>query len=64
MIYPVRVWTRKGLRKLLRPDKQKSMSAIQVLAQHQNNYKLNKTDEINFKNISAKPLVNDDRTQA
>ncbi len=64
MIYPVKVWTRQGLRKLLRPDKQKSLRTLEALVQHQNNYKLNKTDEINFKNISAKPLVNDDRTQA
>ena len=53
MIYPVRVWTRKGLRKLLRPDKQKSMSAIQALVQHQGNYKLSKTEQIKFKNIAA-----------
>ena len=53
MIYPVKVWTRKGLRKLLRPDKQKSMSAIQALVQHQGNYKLSKTEQIKFKNIAA-----------
>ena len=54
MIYPVKVWTRKGLRKLLRPDKQKSLSAIQALVLHQGNYKLSKNEREKFDRISNK----------
>ena len=57
MIYPVKVWTRQGLRKLLRPDKQKSLSAIQVLVQHQNNYKLSKNEREKFDRLSNKNVT-------
>jgi len=53
MIYPVKVWTRKGLRKLLRYDKQKSKRALEALVLHQDNYKLSKTAKTKFKNIAT-----------
>ena len=57
MIYPVKVWTRKGLRKLLRPDKQKSISAIQALVKHQDNYKLSKNERIRFDRMNVDYVV-------
>ena len=57
MIYPVKVWTRKGLRKLLRPDKQKSISAIQALVKHQDNYKLSKNERIKFDRMNVDYVV-------
>ena len=57
MIYPVKVWTRKGLRKLLRLDKQKSMSAIQALVKHQDNYKLSKNERIRFDRMNVDYVI-------
>jgi len=53
MIYPVKVWTRKGLRKLLRYDKQKSKSALEALVEYQDKYTLSKTAKTKFKNIAT-----------
>ena len=53
MIYPVKVWTRQGLRKLLRPDKQKSLRTLEALVQHQNNYKLSKNERIKFNRMNV-----------
>ena len=40
MIYPIKVWRRKGLRRLLRYDMAKSMSAEEVLKEQQKHYEL------------------------
>ena len=40
MIYPIKVWRRKGLRRLLRYDMAKSMSAKEVLKEQQKHYEL------------------------
>ena len=40
MIYPIKVWRRKGLRRLLRHDMAKSMSAKEVFAAQQKHYEL------------------------
>ena len=57
MIYPVKVWTRQGLRKLLRPDKQKSLRTLEALVQHQNNYKLSKNERIKFDRMTNKNVT-------
>ena len=44
MIYPIKVWSRKGLQRLLRHDMAKSMSAKEVMAAQQKHYVITDAD--------------------
>ena len=48
MIYPIKVWSRKGLRRLLRHDIAKSMSAREVMEEQQKHYAVTDADRKKF----------------
>jgi len=48
VIYPIKVWSRKGLRQLLRHDLKKSMDAKQVLEKQQKHYELSRNERAKF----------------
>ena len=48
MIYPIKVWRRKGLRRLLRHDMAKSMSAKEVFKEQQKHYAVTDADRKKF----------------
>ena len=48
MIYPIKVWSRKGLRRLLRHDMAKSMSAKEVMEEQQKHYAVTDADRKKF----------------
>ena len=48
MIYPIKVWSRKGLRQLLRHDLKKSMDADEVFASQQKHYELSRNERKRF----------------
>jgi len=48
MIYPIKVWRRKGLRRLLRHDMAKSMSAREVMEEQQKHYEVTDADRKKF----------------
>ena len=52
MIYPIKVWSRKGLRRLLRHDMAKSMSAKEVFAVQQKHYEVSDADRKKFDSMN------------
>ena len=52
MIYPIKVWRRKGLRRLLRHDMAKSMSAKEVMAAQQKHYEVSDADRKKFDSMN------------
>ena len=57
MIFPVKVWSRKGLRQLLRHDMAKSMSRADVLKDYQKHYELSDNERRLFDAISTTEYV-------
>tara|TARA_Y100001951_G_scaffold80504_1_gene68493 strand:+ start:111 stop:479 length:369 start_codon:yes stop_codon:yes gene_type:complete len=52
MIYPIRVWRRKGLRRLLRHDLAKSMNAAEVFDEQQKHYELSNNERNKFNRMN------------
>ena len=57
MIYPIKVWSRKGLRRLLRHDMAKSMSAREVMEEQQKHYEVTDADRKKFDRMNLDDWV-------
>jgi len=57
MIYPIKVWSRKGLRRLLRHDMAKSMSAKEVMEEQQKHYAVTDADRKKFDRMNLDDWV-------
>jgi len=57
MIYPIKVWRRKGLRRLLRHDMAKSMSAKEVMEEQQKHYQLSSHERAKFNRMCLDDAV-------
>ena len=57
MIYPIKVWSRKGLRRLLRHDIAKSMSAREVMEEQQKHYVVTDADRKKFDRMNLDDWV-------
>ena len=57
MIYPIKVWSRKGLRRLLRHDMAKSMSAREVMEEQQKHYAITDIDRKKFDRMNLDEWV-------
>jgi len=57
MIYPIKVWSRKGLRQLLRHDMAKSMSAKEVMEEQQKHYAVTDADRKKFDRMNLDDWV-------
>ena len=57
MIHPIKVWRRKGLRRLLRHDIAKSMSAREVMEEQQKHYAVTDADRKKFDRMNLDDWV-------
>jgi len=57
VIYPIKVWCRKGLRRLLRHDMAKSMSSKEVLKEQQKHYAVTDADRKKFDRMNLDDWV-------